>query len=152
MDKEFGAVLQLSLDMIQHLEGRQYADMGYELLDCGKAGTDVPWVDFLYHCKPEHRNNYGGVFGGMICSVFDTCMGMGSVAVSEHLVTTADLTVSFLRAAMGENFRIHLEYTHVGGRLINIMGKMFDHDSGELVATATSTFAVLQNAPKDLRD
>ena len=146
-DKEFAEFVQWSVDRIQNLEGRMYGEMGYELLDCAKEGQDIPYIDFLYHCRPEHRNQYGGVFGGMICSVFDTCMGMSTVAVSGQMVTTSDLTVNFLRAAMGTNFRIRIEFTHIGGRNINSIGKMIDKDTDELIATAVSTFAVLRERP-----
>lgn len=150
--KEFLAMdladrVQAALDRIQSFHGLQYSEMGYELLDCGKDDAYYPFVEYLYVAKPSHRNNYEGVYGGMICGVFDTCMGMSATAVSGQMVTTSDLTVNFLRAAMGTNFRIRIEFTHIGGRNINSIGKMIDRDTDELIATAVSTFAVLRERP-----
>lgn len=108
-------------------------------------------VDFYYTRKEIHLNPYGGVHGGMVCTVFDTAMGLGCVALCGHLVTTTDLSTSYLRALNGEHYRIHVKYNHIGGRLINCTGYMYDTDSGELCATCMATYMQIVGKPKGLR-
>lgn len=152
MDRELAKKVQAAIDTVAGYKGRQYAEMGYELIDCGREYEQYPFIQYRYVPKPEHRNHYDGLFGGIICGVFDTCMGMGSVALTDHFVTTADLTVSFLREAKGSEYIVHIDYMHIGSRLVNMSGKLIDRDTGELVATAVSTFAVIKQEPHGFKD
>ena len=151
-DKEFAEKVQISIDRVAGYKGKQYAEMGYELIACGTENEKSPYIEYSYVAKPEHRNNYDGLFGGTICGVFDTCMGMGAVALTQHFVTTVDITVSFLREARGDEYVVRIDYPHVGGRIVNMNGTLTDKKTGEPVATAVSTFAVLDKEISGLRD
>ncbi|WP_051600707.1 PaaI family thioesterase [Eubacterium sp. AB3007] len=131
-------------------EGRFNRQLGLELLDC--CGEDVPWIEFRYKGTEAHRNPYGGIHGGIISALADTCSGMGAVALTGCYVTTTDLHMSFIRAMAGTHFRIHVDYTHIGRTLIRCMGKIYDEDTGKLMATSMASFMAFDNKPPGLRD
>ena len=120
---------------------RLNTQLGLVLADCGME--PAPWIEYLYEAKEGHLNPYAGVHGGIVSSLTDTCGGYGSVALCGKFVTTTDLSVSFLRGLFGRRFRIRMDYTHVGGRMISVIGKVFDEDSGELCATSMASYMLL---------
>ena len=86
------------------------------------------------------KNPYDGVHGGIISSVFDTCIGFGAVGLSHSYVSTTDLSVSFLKPMTGEEFLVHVDYTQVGKRMIRSIAKAVDKKTGVLCATAMASF------------
>ena len=101
------------------------------------------WAEFLYETKEGHLNPYDGVHGGIAASLVDTCAGIGAVALCNKYVTTTDLSVSYLRALNGDRFRIRVEYTHVGGRMISATAWIINEGSGELCVTGMVSYMVL---------
>ena len=146
--QEFEGYLKETLGFAALQPERFNAALGVRYMDCGVE--PAPFADFLYQAKEEHRNPYGGIHGGIISSLVDYCTGTGAVAVTRHFVTTVDLSVSYLRALNGENFRIRVEYTHVGGRMISALARVIDLDSGELCATSQLNFMQLAEKPRGL--
>ena len=104
-----------------------------------------PVASFIYRKKEKHINNYSAIHGGIIASVFDVAMGLGSAALTDSMVTTADMSFSFLRPAKGDVFRITVEFAHVGRNLVNCTAKMYSvDDEGEILcATALGNYFVL---------
>ena len=125
--------------------------LGMEVLDCDTEGPGGPWVEYSYVPKTLHQNPYGGVHGGIISSLVDTCGGTGAVALTDKAVTTTDLSVSFLRACNGARYVVRMEYTHVGRKLVSTIAKMIDADTGELCATGMLTYMALEGKPIGLR-
>lgn len=129
---------------------RMNASLGLEVKNFSRKGKHAE-IDYEYTRKEQQLNPYGGVHGGIVCTVFDTAIGIGADALSGHLVTTTDLSTSFLRALNGETYKIHVEYTHIGGRLISGIGYMYDKESGELCATCMATYMIIQGKGRGIR-
>ena len=125
------------------------AMLGLEVLDC--SAEDAPSVRFLYCRREEFTNPYGGVHGGIVCALADTCAGFGLVALTDKLVTTTDMSVSFLRALSGERFEVRVDYTHLGQKLCRGNVRITDANTGELCATAMTTYMILGERPPGMR-
>lgn len=119
-------------------------ELGLEIERFDESGT-YPTASYIYRRKETHINNYNAIHGGIVASVFDVAMGIGSAALKNRMVTTADMSFSFLRPAMGDMFRITVEYGHVGKSLVNCTAKMYAvYSDGEtLCATALGNYFVL---------
>lgn len=111
--------------------------LGLALADCSR---EERYADFEFRSQDWMKNPYDGVHGGIISSVFDTCMGFGAVVLSHSYVSTTDLAVSFLKAMTGEHYRIHVEYTQIGRRMIRGISKAVDAKTGVICATAMASF------------
>lgn len=122
-DAEFAKEIQTIIDRNMQQPERLNARLKLRLEDCCKADKKV---DYLYDAEEWGLNPYGGVHGGIICSLFDTGMGIGAVALSGKMVSTADISVSYLKPMNGRSFRFSIEYTNVGKRMIRCMGKAAD--------------------------
>ncbi len=131
------------LDQYGKQENRICAMLGLELIECD-CECEKPYADFLFEPKEWMLNPYDGVHGGLICSAFDTCMGTGALALRRDFISTTDITISYIKAMTGKRQRIHCEYTQVGKRLIRIMAKAIDMDTGLLSATAMASFTVIK--------
>lgn len=113
-------------------------------IDSIDENGDCPKASFIYERKETHINNYNAIHGGIVASVFDVAMGIGSAALTNCMVTTADMTFSFLRPAHGNKFRIDVEYGHVGKNLVNCSAKLYCVDEKEvLCATSLGNYFIL---------
>ena len=92
----------------------------------------------------NHRNLYGTMHGGIIASVLDVAVGMSMATLTKHVINTVDLHISYLRAGVGEHYRIEVEVTHLGRRLGSANMKLIDVDNDELVATGQATFFIFE--------
>ena len=121
---------------------RIISQIGISLADCSRAEQ---FVDFVFENDRElWLNQYGGVCGGIISTVFDICMGFGATAMCMGFVSTSDLSVSYLKPMMGARYRVHIEYTQVGSRMIRCIGKAIDTGQDLLCATAQGSFVITQ--------
>lgn len=120
-------------------------ELGLEIESFDESGK-YPTGSYIYRRKDKHINNYNAIHGGIVASVFDVAMGIGCAALTNHMVTTADMSFSFLRPAMGDLFRITVEYGHVGKNLVNCTAKMYavEEDKETLCATALGNYFVLE--------
>lgn len=149
-NEEFFQKIQRVIEEDNGLPGRHVPDLDLQLLDCDTEGGQYT-IDYLYVPKERHLNPYGGVHGGMIASIFDTGIGIGAIALKQQFVTTIDLSVSYLRALLGEQFRVHAEFTHLGNRTVSGIGKVFDLKTGELGATCLATYITIRGKEKGLQ-
>lgn len=90
-------------------------------------------------------NERGEVHGGAIAAMFDTSMGMTVLAYSdsEH-ISTADLSVSFIRPFMGDSFIFAAEIVHLGRTLVRARAVARDEASGKTLASASANFVHLR--------
>ena len=100
-------------------------ELGLELEDFDDEYGAVPIASFLYEMKEHHLNNYDSIHGGIVASIFDVAMGIGSAALSNSMVTTTDMSFTFLRPARGKKFRVIVEYGRVGQNIVNCTAKLF---------------------------
>lgn len=147
---EFEKELQEVMKMNESFSERMNATLHLSIEKCLRDDKRAE-VDFNYTRQELHLNPYGGVHGGMVCTVFDTAMGIGAVALCGSLVTTTDLSTSYLRALRGDHYLVHLEFTHIGRRMISSVGHMYDKESGELCATCMGSYIVIEGREKGLR-
>ena len=112
-------------------------ELGLEIESFDETGS-YPEASFIYRKKDTHINNYDAIHGGIIASVFDVAMGLSSVALTNRMVTTADISLSYLRPAMGDLFRIKVEIGHVGQNLVNCTAKLYSINGEEEILCATS--------------
>ena len=90
------------------------------------------------------KNQRGELHGGAISAMFDVSMGMSICAFDGGDVTTADISVSFIRPFTGESFLMDVEIAHPGRSLVRVRAKAFDEESGKLLASATGNFVRLR--------
>lgn len=100
-------------------------------------------IDLIYRPVEMHRNTYNDVHGGIISMMADTMMGYGAAAILGRYVTTTDLSVSFLTRMSGDEIRMHIDYNHIGKRLLNASCTFADPESGKVLAVANGTFYIL---------
>ena len=87
------------------------------------------------------KNHRGEVHGGVIAAMFDTAMGMTTIAYSGYEgVSTADLNVSFIRPFTGDSFIFRAEIIHPGRNIVRTRARAFDDKCGKCLASATANF------------
>ncbi len=142
MEKEvFENKLHVIMERSAKEPERMNASLGLRLLSCSTEGMGS--TEFEYLPKTGHENPYGGIHGGIVAALFDTCMGISIAARTGYFVTTTDLSVSYLRALIGGRYRIRVDFTHLGKRLASVNAKIFDTEKNELCATCMGTFMLL---------
>ncbi len=96
----------------------------------------------------RHRNYFGGVHGGPMATLVDSvCFFPRPLLPSGREVTTANLAVSYVRAARaGDVLTARSELLHLGRRTASVSARVEDQD-GKLVAHGTATLLVLAAIP-----
>ncbi len=94
--------------------------------------------------KEWEQNQRGELHGGAVAAMFDTAMGVSVAAFSENDVTTADLSMSYIRPFRGQAFRFESEVIHLGRTLVRVSSKAYDEATGKCLASATSNFVRLK--------
>ena len=72
--------------------------------------------------------------------MMDTTMGINAIALTDGSVSTSDMTISFLRPFRGKSFIVESEAVQVGSRVIRLMAKAFDEETGKCLAMSTGSF------------
>ena len=142
--KDFEAVLNYSLKQPERLNAR----LNLQLLDCSREEL---WVEYEFEAGEWCRNPYGGVHGGIIASIIDSGMGFASAAYSNKYVSTTDLSVSYLKPMMNSRYRVHVEMTQTGSRMIRCMAKVLDAETGMICATGMGSFILGGDREKGAR-
>jgi len=98
----------------------------------------------VFAAKPsvDHYNPLGGVHGGYISTLLDSCMGC---AIHTRLkagkgYTTLELKVNFIRGVTADTGEVRAEgnVIHVGGQTATAEGRLID-SRGRLLAHGTTT-------------
>ena len=127
---------------------RLNALLDLKLLDCSR---DEMWAEYEFEAEEWGRNPYGGVHGGIIASIIDTGMGMTCAAYSNKYISTTDLSVSYLKPMMNIRYKIRVELTQAGSRMIRCLAKVTDAESGMLCATGMGSFITAGDREKGTR-
>lgn len=136
------------LEAAKKQPNRMNASLGLILEKCS-VEPEVT-VEYIYNVKDLHRNPYNWVHGGIISSLMDYAIGAAAVAYTGHLVATTDMATSFVKAMIGDKYRIKGEFTHAGSSRLNGSVKIFDYETGELCATAQVGFAILRTSSEKI--
>jgi len=93
----------------------------------------------------KHRNYFGGAHGGLVATLIDTvCFFPRPFLPSGRLVTTSNLNVNYVRAAMpGDHLVARAEVLHLGRRTASLVVRVVDAE-GRLIAHGTVTLMVLR--------
>ena len=76
--------------------------------------------------------------------MFDTAMGITVMAFSgAEAVSTADLSVSFIRPFLGQSCVIESQVLHAGRTLMRVRAEAFDQETGKCLASASGNFVRL---------
>lgn len=113
--------------------------LGIELEDVG-IGT----ATLVLPVRSELTQNHGVVHGGAVASLIDSAMAFAIIPLlaPKERVTTADLTISYLRPVTGGRMRATARVIRAGRRLIVVSADVFDGQQ-TLTATALSTYIKL---------
>jgi uncharacterized protein (TIGR00369 family) len=118
-----------------------------ELLGFAPVEAGPGRVVFQLEPGEQHYNPIGSVHGGVAATLLDSAMGC---AVHTTLpagtgYTTLELKVNFVRAVTAQTgpLRCEGEVVHGGGKVATAEGRIWEVDSGRLVAHATCTCLLL---------
>jgi acyl-CoA thioesterase len=91
--------------------------------------------------RKELTQNQGVVHGGAIASLVDTATAFAIISLLEpkEKVSTVDLTISYLRPAVGGRLTAVATVVRAGRRLFVVSAEVFDKQ-GKIIATALSTY------------
>jgi uncharacterized protein (TIGR00369 family) len=95
--------------------------------------------------SPDLLNNLGRVQGGFLGAMLDTVLGAAIYCMLPPNATapTLELKVSYLRPVLaGGRLSGHARVVHRGSSVAFLEGELREADSGNLVATATSTVRI----------
>ncbi len=116
--------------MLNDMIDPQFVDCDPERMSCRVRYKKFKWED----------NGRGEVHGGVISAMMDTTMGINAIALTADSVSTADMTISFLRPFTGKSFIVESEAVQVGSRVIRLMAKAYDEETGKCLAMSTGSF------------
>lgn len=97
-------------------------------------------------CKMRYMRHYwqdngrGELHGGVISSMLDNTMGIHAIGLTEKSVSTAEMSVNYLKPGKGDSFIVESEVLQLGSRTIRITAKAFDESNGKCIAFATGIF------------
>ena len=118
------------------------ATLGFRLAEAeqGFAAFEGNPAEWMY-------NPLGTVHGGWTATLLDSALGCAvhSALPAGSSYTTATLEVKFVRAITATTGRVRAEgrVVHAGGRIATAEARLIAVESGKLLATATTTCAVL---------
>lgn len=142
--KDFEEIRAYALQQPQRLNAR----LDLKMLD---GSREEMWAEYAFEADEWCRNPYGGVHGGIIASIIDTGMGYTCATYSNKFVSTTDLSVSYLKPMLNSHYKIRVELTQTGSRMIRCMAKVFDAESGMLCATGMGSFILGGDREKGAR-
>ena len=108
-----------------------------EYVECD---TERKMTRIRYKRFKWEENGRGEVHGGVISAMMDTSMGITAMAFLDRDVSTADMSISFIRPFAGKTFIIESEVIHLGRRIVRLSARAFDESSGKLLASGTTNF------------
>lgn len=147
-DREFADEIEEIIEQNRLQAERFNSRLNLKLQGCS---MERKTITYAFEVKEWCLNPYGGIHGGVICSLFDTGMGIGAAAVSQRMVSTADLSVSYLKPMNGKSYLFSIEYTHIGKRMIRCTGRALDAESRAVCATAMASFVTTESRAKGLQ-
>ena len=125
-----GEIKGYGFGMLNDMIDPQFVDCDPDRMSCRVRYKKFKWED----------NGRGEVHGGVISAMMDTTMGINAIALTSKSVSTSDMTISFLRPFTGKSFIVESEAVQVGSRVIRLMAKAYDQETGKCLAMSTGSF------------
>jgi acyl-coenzyme A thioesterase 13 len=104
--------------------------------------VDKNSVEFQFEVRKEMTNPAGTLHGGVICGMFDDCIGVNFMILStEYFFPTINLNVEFFSSVKeGDTVIVKTNVAKRGKSVINVKADMFN--SERIIASATSNLVV----------
>lgn len=102
-----------------------------------------------YKTQRCFMNQRGQIHGGAISAMFDVAMGVTIAVYNDRDVTTAEMSISYIRPFIGEAFDFKTEIIYFGKKLARAQCKAYNVETGKLCATSHSTFAYIEQRVSD---
>lgn len=104
--------------------------------------VDEKSIEFQFLVRKEMTNPAGTLHGGVICGMFDDCIGINFMILgTESFFPTINLNVEFFSAVKeGDTVIVKTNVMKRGKSIINIKADMFN--SERIVASATSNLVI----------
>lgn len=125
-----GEIKEYGFGILNDMIDPQFVDCDPAKQSCRVRYKKFKWED----------NGRGEVHGGVISAMMDTTMGINAIALTTDSVSTADMTISFLRPFTGKSFIVESEAVQLGSRVIRLMAKAYDEETGKCLAMSTGSF------------
>lgn len=123
----------------EHYPKRMNSLLDLRLVDCD---VERKWASFSFVPDEWALNPSGSVHGGVIATLFDYAGGLITIVFSRHFMATTSLSTTYLRPMNRNRFRVEVELSHLGSRVCNALGRIYDDETGKLCATSEVTFFV----------
>ncbi len=125
-----GEIKGYGFGMLNDMIDPQFVECNAEKNTCSVRYKKFKWED----------NGRGEVHGGVISAMMDTTMGINAIALTDGSVSTSDMTIHFLKPFRGKSFIVESEAVQVGSRVIRLIAKAYDEESGNCLAMSTGSF------------
>ncbi|WP_291138937.1 PaaI family thioesterase [Flavobacterium sp. UBA7663] len=104
--------------------------------------ADESSVAFQFEVRKEMTNPAGTLHGGVICGMFDDCIGVNFMILgTENFFPTINLNVEFFSAVKeGDSVIVKTTIIKKGKSVINVKADMFS--SQRIIASATSNLVI----------
>jgi acyl-CoA thioesterase len=99
---------------------------------------------------PRLHNPNGVVHGGALFSLADSSMGAAMRTlfdIDKHYFSTIEVQIRFLRSVSEGTVTVETNVAHAGKRVVHLASELKNHQ-GDVVATATGSFAVRERRSK----
>ena len=114
-----------------------------------KYNDDEQTSTIRYEISEWELNQRGQVHGGAVSAMFDVSMGISVSVFSNRDVTTAEMSISYIRPFVGEAFDFKTEVLYLGKKLARVECKAYCCENGKLTASAYATFAYIGQIVND---
>lgn len=108
-----------------------------------KYNDDEQTSTIRYEISDWELNQRGQVHGGAVSAMFDVSMGVSASVFCNRDVTTAEMSISYIRPFIGEVFDFRTEVLYCGKKLVRLECRAYNCESGKLTASAHATFAYI---------
>lgn len=98
-------------------------------------------VTLEFEVKPWEANRAGILHGGVICTMLDHVAGTAVMTMAGGWCPTVDIDVRFLKPGkIGDRLVGVGRFVSAGRRVFQMEAKLYNKETGDIIATSTSTF------------
>lgn len=121
-----------------------------EMMHIVNAGIAPGRATYRLDVVPELLNPHGVLHGGAVYTMIDYSMGAATMAAlgADEICATIEIKVSYLAGVRGGTLSCDTWIVKKGKNVVFLESKVTD-ESGELVAAATGSFAVVRPRPRE---
>lgn len=103
-------------------------------------------VTLEFEVKPWEANRAGILHGGIVCTMLDHVAGTAVMTMAGGWCPTVDIDVRFLKPGkIGDTLVGVGHFVSAGRRIISMEAKLYNKETGDIIATSTSTFLNILN-------